>query len=147
MQQTCPLSFEQIDNTKARLISFETLLLLLLFYGTKSVFILLFIVIDLSMRLFGKSKFSPLFIVATFVQKTLKLQSRYKDSGAKELAGYFGLLFLALLSLFSLFHIQYALMIILIIYAFCLFLDALFDYCIGCQIYYIIKKFYPNFLE
>jgi hypothetical protein len=33
------------------------------------------------------------------------------------------------------------------VFVLCSLMDALVNYCVGCKIYFIIKKIYPNFMN
>ena len=146
MQQSCPINFQSYDNTTSRISSLNIVILLALYLYTSQIVIMFFVVIDLFIRVFVDKRYSPVYYLSLSVKKLLGLQSVMKDSASKRLATYFGLLFSFLIILFHLLHLQEALYITAGIYMSCLFLDAFFDFCLGCKIYYLIKKFYPSFM-
>ncbi|WP_366755936.1 DUF4395 family protein [Sulfurimonas sp.] len=37
--------------------------------------------------------------------------------------------------------------VVTVIFLFCALLEAFFSYCIGCKIYFVIKKVYPGFMS
>lgn len=147
MSFTCPLSFTKIDTNVARLNTLlaSSLVLMYLFYDF--VMILFFLVYDFGMKLFGDKKYSLLYKTARVLKKILHLKPALADAGAKRLANYFALLFMILLA--SAHYLQNAPLIVAIasIYLACASLDILFNYCIGCKVYYVIKKIYPSFME
>jgi hypothetical protein len=69
------------------------------------------------------------------------------DGGAKRLAAYFGLTFMILLAFESFFHLRDILYITAGVFLSCAFLEVAFDFCIGCKIYFLIKKVYPDFMS
>jgi len=144
---TCPLSFTKIDTNVARLNTFlaSSFVVAYLFYDF--VMILFFLVYDFSVKLFAHKKYSLLYISARGLKKLLHLKPALADAGAKRLANYFALLFMILLA--SAHYLQNAPLVVTLasIYLACAFLDIVFNYCIGCKVYYVIKKIYPPFME
>jgi uncharacterized membrane protein YccF (DUF307 family) len=144
---TCPLSFTKIDTNIARLNTFlaSSLVVMYLFYDF--VLILFFLAYDFGVKLFAHKKYSLLYRSARGLKKILHLKTALADGGAKRLANYFALLFMILLA--SAHYLQSTRLIVAIasIYLACAFLDIAFNYCIGCKVYYVIKKIYPPFME
>jgi len=147
MSYTCPMTFENIDSKISRINSFYVSLLVVLYLLSSNIFLLYFLFIDFGMKLFVAKKISPLFLVSKFTKNTLKLESSMVDGGAKRLAAYFGLLFVFLLIVTHYFDTQFLSLVIAGIFISCSLLDLIFNYCLGCKIYYIIKKIYPNFMN
>ncbi len=146
--QSCPISFVKYDNTVSRIISLLTALVLGVYlFFELPVAVVVFLFIDLVMRVFFQSSYSPLYHLAVSIKKALGLPSVFKDGASKRLASYFGMLFLVLVISLDLLHASYAHFIVSGIYLFCLLLDTFLDFCLGCRIYYIIKKIYPSFME
>ncbi|WP_345977776.1 DUF4395 domain-containing protein [Sulfurimonas sp. HSL3-7] len=144
MPQSCPLAFRQIDGTIARINAMSVFLLSLLSVFIPEPLILLVLGFDFMIRLYGNRRFSPVFQVSTLLQRVLGLKSEMVDAGAKRLASHFGLFFVfaALVShLAGLTEVMYA---IVAVFLFCLSLELLFGYCIGCKIYFIYRKFVPE---
>ena len=147
MQQSCPINFQTYDNTISRISSISVTLLLAAYLLTSQIVIVLFVIADLVVRVFIDKRFSPVYHVSVSLKRLLGLQSVIKDSASKRLATYFGLLFSSLIVVFHLLHLQEALYVTAGIYMLCLLMDAFFDFCLGCKIYYLIKKVYPAFME
>jgi hypothetical protein len=99
------------------------------------------------MKLFLNPGVSPIHILATLFKDLFKIKPKYTDGGAKKLAGFFGLFFVFLLILFHYVDIWNISLGIAIVFLSCSLLDVFFNFCIGCKIYYIIKKIYPNFMN
>lgn len=139
MSQACPLNFVRIDNTRSRLVSVLMIAVIGLFLLTKTPLWLLFASADLLMRLYGRSAFSPLFRLAGWLQERAGLPERQVDGAAKNVAGHFGLLFLALLILGWYLHSSVFVFAVSAVYIICLAMDAVLDFCVGCRIYHLYR--------
>jgi len=147
MQQSCPINFKTYDNTISRISSLNIALLLVTYLYTLQIEVVLFVVVDLIFRVFVDKRLSPIYYLSLGIKRLLNLQTVIKDSASKRLATYFGLLFSSLIVLFHILHLQEALYLTAGVYILCLLLDSFFDFCLGCKIYYLIKKVYPSFME
>lgn len=147
MSYACPITFDKIDTNIFRINTFlvSSLIVLYLFYP--SIYILYFLIFDFCIKLFIKKKYSFIYFLARFIRKSLGLKAIVSDGGAKRLAQYFGLFFMILLVVAHFLNNMPFLFVIAAIYLLCAFFDIIFDFCIGCKIYYIIKKIYPNFMN
>ncbi|HFU73950.1 MAG TPA: DUF4395 domain-containing protein [Helicobacteraceae bacterium] len=147
MSQTCPLIFRQIDGTIARLNALFVSLFVILFLVSHELVWLYFVGLDFIIRLYGHKPYSPLYQLAMFVQKVLRLPQNMTDAGAKRLAALFGLFFVFLLIVtghLGLIYFNYA---IAAAFLACTSLELAFSYCVGCKVYWLIKKIYPRFME
>ena len=144
MAQSCPLAFRQIDGTIARLNAFSVFLLLTLFIVVPNPFILLFLGADYMVRLYGNKNFSPVFQVSRIIQKIFHFRAEMTDAGAKRLAAHFGLLFVFISLAANLAGLTVVMYAATVVFMFCLALELLFSYCIGCKIYFIYRKFIPE---
>ncbi len=146
MAQSCPLAFRQIDGTIARLNALSVLLLLSLFVFVTNPLILLFLGIDFIIRLYGNKNLSPIFQISKGVKKLFGFKSEVVDAGAKRLAAHFGLFFVFLSLGTNLAGLTYLMYSAVGVFLFCLSLELLFSYCIGCKIYFIYRRFFPEHL-
>jgi len=144
MAQSCPLAFRQIDGTIARLNALSVFLLLTLFVVTTQPVILVLLGADFMIRLYANKSFSPIFQLSKVLKKLFKLPSEMVDAGAKRLAAHFGLFFVALSLAASLAGMTTLMYVAVGVFLFCLSLELLFAYCIGCKIYFIYRKFIPE---
>lgn len=147
MAQTCPLIFRKIDGTIARVSAVYVSFFVVLFLLTSQVVFLYFIVVDFLMRLYGLKQYSFIHHLSIAVKNILSLKTDMTDAGAKRLAAGFGLFFMLLLIIEYHFKLETLLYITAAIFLVCSFLEIVFSYCIGCKIYFIIKKIYPGFME
>ena len=147
MSYSCPLSFETIDSNVSRFNSLLVASLVITYLITFNAIILYFLLFEFSMKLFCKKDFSLIYKLAKFLKKMFKLEDKLADSGAKRLAGYFAILFLLLLVAGNNLNLYIFSVIVGAIFVTCSLLDAFFNFCIGCKIYFIIKKIYPSFIK
>ncbi len=144
MAQSCPLAFRQIDGTIARLNALSVFIGLIFFLVSNSPLVLIFIGADFTVRLYGNKNYSPIFQFSKLLKKLFNLPSEMVDAGAKRLAAHFGLIFVMLALGVNLAHLTALTYIIVGVFLFCLTLELLFAYCIGCKIYFIYRKFVPE---
>ncbi len=147
MNHSCPMSFTQIDSNVSRFTSFlvASLVITYLVYG--DVMVLYILAFDFIVRLFLNKKNSILNMIAEAVKNIFKLKDKFVDSGAKKLAAYFGLAFVLMLIVVDYFGIFSLTLVIAGVFLTCSLLDVFFNFCVGCKIYHIIKKFYPSFMS
>ena len=139
MSPSCPISNKRIDTNLVRVISFQVLLFTVLFTVTHISLFIFVILFDFTMRLFRREKFSPFHVTAKFILKHWNTVPRYTDESPKRFALYLGLfttIIIAFLALLGYFKTATFVALILII---CAFLEVLFDFCIGCKIYYALQ--------
>ena len=147
MSNACPLNFKRVDENSSRISALIVSFLVLLYLYTNNVYILLFLSLDFYFKLFFEKEISFINKISKQIMLFLKFQKRYVDGGAKRLAGFFALFFMFSLLLTHLLHSWTASLLVAILYLSCALLDAFFSFCIGCKIYFIIKKIYPNFMS
>ncbi|HIC13041.1 MAG TPA: DUF4395 domain-containing protein [Sulfurimonas sp.] len=139
--KSCPISLVSIDSNIARINAFYTGMLIVIYVLTPQVPILYFLILDFSTRLFYKREYSFLFILSSATKDILKLKSVKVDAAPKRLANYFGLIFAVLITLTALLKLTSIMYILVIVLLICVFLEVIFNYCLGCEIYYLYKKF------
>ena len=147
MTNACPLNFKQVDSNLSRLAALGIASLVVWYLLSINVYILYFLLIDFFMKLFLCKGNSPITIVAAFIKEILKIKENFTDSGAKKLAGMFGMFFVFLLIVSHFIGFWSLSLGIAVIFLTCSLLDVFFDFCIACKIYFIIKKIYPNFMN
>ena len=147
MSNACPLNFKPVDSNICRFSALIVALLVLTYLFTSNVYILFFLAIDFILKLFFSPGVSPINLVGEFFKNLFNAKANSVDGGAKRLAGFFGLFFVLLLGFAHFLDIWEVSLAIAAIFLACSLLDVFFDYCIGCKIYFIIKKIYPNFMN
>jgi hypothetical protein len=145
MSQACPLLFRQIDGTVARINAFSVIVLVSLSLYTSQTIWLYLLGADFLIRLYGLKSFSPVNRLSMWIKQLFGLETKMTDAGAKRLAAHFGVAFVILLLIstyMQLDALKYALGALFLL---CASLELLFDYCVGCKIYFLLKKIYPRF--
>jgi len=140
MAPTCPIAFRQIDGTIVR-INAVTLSLLLIAYLISSQIIFIYILgVDLMIRLFINKRLSPINQISRLIKMAIRAKTNNTDAGAKRLAAYFALGFsLGIITLhsFGLVNEAKGLSSVFILFS---SLEVIFNYCVGCKIYFIYKR-------
>lgn len=147
MAQQCPLIFRQVDATVTRINTLFVISGISAFLVTQSTIILMLLIVDFILRLYGLKHLSPVNISSLVIQKKFSLPIKMEDAGAKRLAAFFGTGFTVALLIASLAGADLAVAFIAGIFLFCAGLELLFGYCIACKIYYIAKKISPQRFE
>lgn len=147
MSQSCPLIFRQIDGTLARVSAIYVSLFVVLFLLTSQVLFLCFVSVDFLMRLYGLKQYSIIQRLSILTKNIFSLKTEMTDAGAKRLAAGFGLFFMLLLIAEYYLKVDIFLFLTAGIFFTCSSLEILFGYCLGCKVYFVIKKIYPSFME
>ena len=139
MSPSCPISTRRVDSNMARIISFQVALFTLLLLITQESLFVLVILFDFFMRALRLSNFSPFEIVGNFVLKGWGVAPKLCDESPKRFALFLGLitsLFIVIFYFAGFTILATAIAVILLI---CALLETLFDFCIGCKLYYAIQ--------
>ncbi len=140
MAKTCPISTRRINSKIVRFISAQVAIFVAALAITKMPIFALILCIDFIARFFRVQKFSPFFILGQFASKILSLKPIFVDEAPKRFALVMGLVMsLVLLGTYGFGFYNFGVTVASIIFI-CALLETLFDYCVGCKIYYIIKK-------
>lgn len=147
MAQTCPISLRRVDSNMVRTIAFQVALFAVILLVTEESIFALILLFDFFMRALRQSHLSPFHIIGKFVLDGWGVAPKLCDESPKRFALYMGLvtsLFLVVFYVAGFTTFATAITIILLI---CALLETLFDFCIGCKIYYAIqigKGFFNN---
>ncbi len=145
MAISCPISLKQIDATLVRIGSFYVIAMVSLFLISSNIIVLYLLGIDALFRVYGPKQFSFIYQLALVTKHLLRLRAKMADAGAKRLAGQFAVLFV--LILIAGHHLELSIFVRLTagIFLLCASMELLFDFCVGCKVYHIIKHFFPGF--
>ena len=139
MSASCPISLRRIDSNTVRVISIQVALFgtVLIFTQEKIfAFILLF---DFAMRVMRLEYITPFGLIARFVLNLSKAVPNLCDESPKRFALYLGFSISLLVVIFFIFGFTTTASIITAILVFCSLLEASFDFCVGCKIYYLLQ--------
>lgn len=139
MSPSCPISTRRVDSNMVRIISFQVALLTVLLLLTQESIFALVLLFDFFMRTIRQSKFSLFQIVGQFVVTGWGIAPKLCDESPKRFALYLGLIISLFLVVFYLAGFTALATSISVILLICASLETLFDFCIGCKIYYAIQ--------
>ncbi len=139
MTQTCPISFNRVDANFVRIISVQVISIALLLIFTQELIFALILLFDFSVRILNLKQLSILSYIAQLIIKYFKIQVELCDEAPKRFALYVGLIIIALFTLFYLFNFNLIASLLVSILVLCAFLEATFNYCVGCKIYHLLQ--------
>ncbi|MEA2048559.1 MAG: DUF4395 domain-containing protein [Campylobacterota bacterium] len=139
MSASCPISTRRVDSNMVRVISFQVAFFTVILFMTQESFFAMVLLFDFFMRTIRKSTFSPFQIIGQFVLKGWGVAPKLCDESPKRFALYLGLIISLFLVLFYIAGLNTLATSITIILFICALLETLFDFCIGCKIYYAIQ--------
>ncbi len=140
MAPACPITFHQIDGTIVRINALSLSLMLLAFLLTDQIVFIYFLGVDLIIRLFINKRLSPINQISRLIKVILRAKTHSTDAGAKRLAAYFALGFSwTIVLLYSLGFVQESKILASVFIVFSS-LELIFNYCVGCKIYFIYKR-------
>jgi len=137
----CPISDQKINERVARLNAVFTVLILLTFGFTRSLPLLIFLVVDFLLRATSWSKFSLIAFTSRHIVKYLPVETQLINAGPKIFAARIGLLLTSLIILAAIFSYSSASLVIVGILALFSFLEGAFGICVACTIYPYVYRF------
>jgi len=136
---SCPISLRRVDANMVRAMSFQVVLFVIILLFTQESFFALVLLFDFTVRTLRLSKFSPFHFIAQFILTGWGIAPKLCDESPKRFALYMGLgISLVLAVLFAVGFTIIATLIAVVLLV-CALLETLFDFCIGCKIYYAIQ--------
>lgn len=141
----CPISGEYKDNNVIRIVAsfvmvISSLIIYTIYkgYGNLSVWITLILLTDFIIRAFLNSKYSLLAFLSTQLHQSFKLKMKRVDAAPKMFAARVGVLFTVTTFITLLLNFSLLALIVITILWLCAFLEAVFDFCVGCFVYQFI---------
>ncbi len=138
---SCPVIFKKVDQNVVRVMAGLVSAIGVMFIISQQLSLLTLLFYDFLVRALGYKNASPLFHLARFIAKTLNLKKEEIDAGPKEFALKMGFVFVLISFMMFLLGEALAAVLVVAVLAICAFLEVAFNYCIGCQIYKLLKKF------
>ena len=139
MSPSCPISTRRVDSNMVRVISFQVALFAVILLFTQESIFALILLFDFFMRTLRQPNFRPFHIVGTFVLIGWGIAPNFCDESPKRFALYLGLVASLFLAVSYLAGFTTFATIIAVILLLCALLETLFDFCIGCKIYYALQ--------
>ncbi len=140
MSPACPIAYRQIDATVVRINSLSISLLLIAYLLSPQIMFMYFIGIDLIVRLFINDNLSPINQISRLIKVVIRAKTMNADAAAKRLAAYFALAFAWMVVALHIFELSNTAKIVTVIFVACSLMELLFNYCVGCKIYFLYKK-------
>jgi len=138
--QSCPISFEKVDENIIRLQAMMISILGILYLFMANPLLLSILLYDFFIRIIGYKKISPSLFVANFIAKQFSMTKKTVDEGPKKFAAQIGLFFIIAANLF--YYIDYIQLsyYTIAVLVFCAILESLLGFCVACQVYPLYRK-------
>ncbi|MDQ1245557.1 MAG: hypothetical protein QG565_1898 [Campylobacterota bacterium] len=138
---SCPVNFKKVDQNVVRVMAGLVSAVGAIFIISPQLSLLALLLYDFLVRSLDYKNASPLFHLAKHIANALGLKKEEIDAGPKEFALKMGFVFV--LISFIMFILGEAVVATLVVgvLAICAFLELTLNYCIGCHIYMLLKKF------
>jgi len=139
MSPSCPISTRRVDSNMVRVISFQVALFTVVLLFTQEILFALVLLFDFLMRAARKPNLSPFHVIGKFILEGWDIAPKLCDESPKRFALYMGLVTSMVLVLLFAAGLPIVATMIAFILLVCALLETLFDFCIGCKIYYAIQ--------
>jgi hypothetical protein len=137
--KACPISFNRVDSNFVRIIAVQVISIALLLIFTQKIIFALILLFDFSVRILNLKQLSILAYVAQFIIKSCKIDVKLCDEAPKRFALYMGIIIISLFTLLYFFQLNIMASLLVSTLLVCAFLEATFDYCIGCKVYHLFQ--------
>jgi len=140
MAPVCPITFRQIDGTIVRINALSLSLILMAYLLSNQIIFIYVLGIDLVIRLFINKGLSPINQISRLIKVMIRAKTNNTDAGAKRLAAYFALGFSWTIIALHSFGLENEAKILSLVFILFSSLELVFNFCVGCKIYFIYKK-------
>jgi hypothetical protein len=136
----CPVSFKQINENAVRINAALAFFSILLFLLTPWKWIILIVGVDFFIRGFLNPQYSLFANISKKILTLLKAKPVMVDAGPKIFAAKIGFLFCCLLTASWFFALHQTALIAGAMFMICAALEAVFKFCVACQLYPFIYR-------
>jgi len=143
--QTCPISLHRIDAHFVRIVAAQVITIAVLLLFTQQLIFAVLLLFDFSVRILKLKNLSLFAFIAKLIIEYFQIKAQPCDEAPKRFALYLGVGIIALFTLLFAFNFTTLASILVGILLLCAFLEAAFDYCIGCKLYHLIQFFTQKF--
>ena len=141
----CPISDKRINENIARGNAFITVIFLVAYVFTASPFVILFLLFDVLLRGLELASYSPVAILSAKINQLLAVKPKIINAGPKIFSARIGAIFSFLIVVSALSGWEAVAWTITTIFGICAFLEAVFAFCVACEIYpYVYRLFYQK---
>jgi len=139
MSPSCPISLQRIDSHLVRIIALQVIAIALLLLWSGSLLFAFILLFDFLVRTLELKQLSPFAHIGKFVINHFHIKPQLCDEAPKRFALYLGLAIIGFFTLLFVFGFSKVASILVGILLVCAFLEAAFDYCIGCKIHHYLQ--------
>jgi len=140
MAQVCPISRNRVDAVLFRMISFQVALYtVVLIVAAESFWAYYVLFYDYTVRALRKEEMSPFHLIATLMIKGFNIKSKMTDEAPKRFAVFLGVVSSFVIVAAHIAGLHFMVTMASSVIVFCALMESLFDFCVGCKIYYTIQ--------
>jgi hypothetical protein len=137
----CPVDNITVNESRVRLVAFFVLVLALICFITTNWIIVVFLLVDFTLRTFNLNSYSLLSLISGQLVKLFKLKNKPVDRAPKRFAAFIGLIFTAVITVTLLIDLSAIAKIALVVLMIFAALESLVGFCAGCYVYSYLKHF------
>ena len=146
MAQACPISRRRVDTNLFRIISMQVALYTIALIITAESFWAYYVLFfDFTVRALRRDELSPFNMIATLMIKSFNVTPKMSDEAPKRFALYLGVFSSFVLVVGSIGGMNFFVTVASSVIIFCALLESMFDFCVGCKIYYAIQLLKASF--
>ena len=144
----CPISNVKLDVNLDRFAVFFNVLLMISFIVTRNPIFLGIVILDYSIRSIDKGMYSPTKLLATFLNRFIKIPPKMTDIAPKIFSYRLGVFASSMASLFHFVGFTFPSIVASSVLLSLMALDSFLGVCVGCYIYsYLVLPFYKRKLN
>jgi len=140
MAYVCPVDGTKVNEPTVRIVAGLVIVLASVGLVFQSPYIFAFLAYDFAVRGFDKRDWSPLRYVGIKLTNLFELKEHLIDAAPKRFAAKVGLLFSVTLVILSFLQLSTSAYVVGEILLLCAFLESVFAYCLGCEVYSLFFK-------
>ena len=136
----CPVSDKKVNERVARINGAFTVLLLIYYGLTQSIFPVIFLALDFLLRASAYSKYSLIGLSSQGIARYLSLSGNSINAGPKIFAARIGMVISLLILVFASFGASVPALVLTGMLGLFSFLEAVFGICVACEIYPVVYR-------
>ena len=134
---SCPISSERVDVVQLRISGLFFIVFILLYIFSHNLLFFIPVAFEMALRLLDK-RLAPLLLTAKWLQNIFAIHPKIEDGASKNFALKLGLVIaLCIITTSAIPTLSYTFASILL---FCIMLESLFGFCVGCVVYQQIQR-------
>lgn len=131
----CPVSFDKVNNSVARIVAAQVIIVSVITLVTNLWWLLLFQVYDFFVRAIDAREYSIYRRIAIPISSALNLPEILVDAAPKRFAAGIGVLFSISISILLFFDLFIPAVVTSILLLVCAFFELTISFCVGCYVY------------